>query len=269
LTIQKNGTTIDTFTANSSTNTTVNITVPTDTSDLTNGAGYITGITSGDVTTALGYTPYNSSNPNGYISGITSSDVTTALGYTPYNSTNPSGYITSSDLTNYVTTNTAQDITARKTFLGEKAIYFKQIADNNKLGFTLYDKDNKELGGLEFRPNTISGKALLAINCPQSGSSSAIGDNYVGFRYWANINIVAPRPTPNGTYYMTVGISDGTNKVTTTSNGILDISSLYQKKALVTSISSTSTDNEYPSAKCVYDLIGDIETILHNINSGS
>ena len=31
-----------------------------------------------------------------YLTGITSSQVTTALGYTPYNSTNPSGYITSS-----------------------------------------------------------------------------------------------------------------------------------------------------------------------------
>lgn len=38
----------------------------------------------------------------GYITGITSSDVTTALGYTPYNSSNPSGYITSSALTPYV-----------------------------------------------------------------------------------------------------------------------------------------------------------------------
>ena len=37
----------------------------------------------------------------GYITGITSSDVTTALGYTPYNSTNPNGYITSSALTPY------------------------------------------------------------------------------------------------------------------------------------------------------------------------
>lgn len=37
----------------------------------------------------------------GYITGITSSDVTTALGYTPYNASNPSGYITSSALTPY------------------------------------------------------------------------------------------------------------------------------------------------------------------------
>ena len=68
----------------------------TNNNQLTNGAGYITGITSGNVTTALGYTPYNSSNPSGYITGINSSMVTTALGYTPYNSSNPNGYITSS-----------------------------------------------------------------------------------------------------------------------------------------------------------------------------
>lgn len=42
LTIQKNGTTVQTFTANQATNATANITVPTDTADLTNGAGYIT-----------------------------------------------------------------------------------------------------------------------------------------------------------------------------------------------------------------------------------
>ena len=46
LTIQKNGTTVDTFTANASSNKTVNITVPTNTSDLTNDSGFIT---SGDI----------------------------------------------------------------------------------------------------------------------------------------------------------------------------------------------------------------------------
>lgn len=42
LTIQKNSTTIDTFTANSSTDKTIDITVPTKTSDLTNDSGFIT-----------------------------------------------------------------------------------------------------------------------------------------------------------------------------------------------------------------------------------
>lgn len=41
--------------------------IPTDNSELTNGAGYITGINQADVIDALGYTPYNATNPNGYI----------------------------------------------------------------------------------------------------------------------------------------------------------------------------------------------------------
>lgn len=67
----------------------------------TNPSGYITGINSSMVTTALGFTPYNATNPDGYITGITSGMVTTALGFTPYDASNPSGYITSSALTPY------------------------------------------------------------------------------------------------------------------------------------------------------------------------
>jgi len=51
---------------------------------------------------ALGFTPYNATNPDGYISGITTGMVTTALGFTPYDSANPDGYITSSALTGLV-----------------------------------------------------------------------------------------------------------------------------------------------------------------------
>ena len=62
LTIQKNGTTIDTFTANQSGNTTVNVTVPTATSQLTNDSGYLTSESD----------PVYSASP---ASGITSSDI--------------------------------------------------------------------------------------------------------------------------------------------------------------------------------------------------
>lgn len=49
-----------------------------------NISGYITGITSSDVTTALGFTPYNSTNPNGYTSntGTITSVKTTAGAHT-------------------------------------------------------------------------------------------------------------------------------------------------------------------------------------------
>lgn len=40
-------------------------------------------LSSADVTGALGFTPYNATNPSGYITGITSGNVTTALGFTP------------------------------------------------------------------------------------------------------------------------------------------------------------------------------------------
>lgn len=44
-------------------------TIPTNTNQLTNGAGFLTGVTGSQVTTAIGYTPYNgATNPNGYIS---------------------------------------------------------------------------------------------------------------------------------------------------------------------------------------------------------
>lgn len=36
----------------------------------------------------------------------------------------------------------------------------------------------------------------------------------------------------------------------------------------VTSLSSSSTDTQYPSAKCVYDLIGDVESLLADLNNG-
>lgn len=86
LTIQRNGTTVNTFTANASSDVTANITVPTNTNQLTNGAGYIT-------SSALsGYATETWVGQQGYITGITSSDVTTALGYTPYSSSNPNGY---------------------------------------------------------------------------------------------------------------------------------------------------------------------------------
>ena len=40
-------------------------------------------LSSSNVTTALGFTPYNSTNPSGFLSSISSAQVTGALGYTP------------------------------------------------------------------------------------------------------------------------------------------------------------------------------------------
>lgn len=103
-------------------------TIPATTSQLTNDSGFLTGISSGQVITALGYTPYNDTNPNGYItsSSLTWSNVTgkpsfstvaTSGSYNdlsdkptiPTNTnqlTNGSGFI--SDLSGFSTTNLSE-----------------------------------------------------------------------------------------------------------------------------------------------------------------
>jgi hypothetical protein len=112
--------------------------------------GYITGISSGDVITALGYTPYNATNPNGYITssalngyatetfvtsqgyitGINSTDVTTALGYTPYDSANPAGYITSAALPTLADLATETQMAAINS--GATTTNIRQIATNTQ-----------------------------------------------------------------------------------------------------------------------------------------
>lgn len=190
-------------------------------------------------------------NNAGYITGINSTDVTTALGYTPVNPSSLATVATSGDYddltnkptipTNYVTTDTDQDITGRKTFLGEKAIYFKQSASTNKLGFTLYNTGNTELGAFEYRPNTISTSALLNVNCSYSGS------DYVGFRYWGTaVNIIAPKVATAGNYYIPVNITDGINTVTANNTGTVNISSLLPDLSnYVTSSTLTTTLADY------------------------
>lgn len=67
-------------------------------------------LTTGDVTTALGFTPYNVTNPAGYITGITSGNVVTALGYTPYSTANPAGYTSNTGTVTSVSVTTANGI---------------------------------------------------------------------------------------------------------------------------------------------------------------
>jgi hypothetical protein len=77
--------------------------------DASNPSGFITSsaLTPYLTSATAASTYYPLTNPSAYISGITSGMVTTALGYTPYNATNPSGFITSSALAPYLTINDA------------------------------------------------------------------------------------------------------------------------------------------------------------------
>lgn len=53
--------------------------------------------------------------------------------------------------------------------------------------------------------------------------------------------------------------------VTSVNGGTGAVTGLQTTANLVTSLSSASTDSQYPSAKCVYDLVGDVESLLASI----
>ena len=71
----------------------------------------------------------------------------------------------------------------------------------------------------------------------------------------------APMPQTDGTNIVVNGdgkLDLGTNVTTKLSNAE-DITNK------VTTLDSTSTDTQYPSAKCVYDLVGDVESLLASL----
>ena len=157
---------------------------------------------------------------------------------------------------NFVTTNTAQNITGEKTFVGDKRLFkFKQNSSTTKLGFTLYNRSDTEVGGLEYNPSSN----ILALNAPMTGSNTLLG-----FRYWGApaSNIIIPKPT-SGDYYIPLSFKNGSSTVTTNSSGVADLSNLIP--TIATSVSASSTNNETVGAKLFYDTIGDIETLLSEV----
>lgn len=162
ITIQKNSATVDTFELNDTTDTTINITVPTKTSDLSNDSGFI--------------------------------DKTV------------------NNLTNYTTTSAMNLILAGK---------------QNTLNWDL---------------------------TPTSGSYNAISSGAV---YTA---LSSKQDT----------LTSGTNIKTINSTSVLGSGNftLEDSTNKVTSLSGSSTDTQYPSAKCVYDLIGNLEDILEELDIG-
>lgn len=196
LKIQKNSTDVATFTANSSTDVTANITVPTKVSDLSNDSGFITN----SVDNLTNYTPTSSL-----------ATVATSGSY--------------SDLSNKPTIPAAQ---------------------------------------VNSDWNASSGVAEI-LNKPALATVATSG----------SYNDLSNKPTipaaqVNSDWNSASGVSQILNKpslaTVATSGAYSDLSGT---PTIVTTVSSSSTDAQIPSAKCVYTLVGDVESILQTLNSGS
>jgi len=79
-----------------------------------------------------------------------------------------------------------------------------------------------------------------------------------------------PAAQVNSDWNASSGVAEILNKpalaTVATSGAYSDLSGT---PTIVTTVSSASTDAQIPSAKCVYTLVGDVESILQTLNSGS
>ena len=159
---------------------------------------------------------------------------------------------------NMVTTDTAQDITQPKTFIGQKLILFKQASSSNKLGFTLYNNSGTEKGYLEYNPsNNVDGVPLMTLG---NYASASAGLTHVGFRKYSSVsgasgayNLLAPLisdartpfnlTTTYTNFYLPLGFTDGNTTVLTAKTGLVDISSLLP--TVPTNISAFTNDSGY------------------------
>jgi hypothetical protein len=238
--------------------TTGAITIPTNTTHLTNGSGYITGnqtvTLSGDASgsgaTAITVTLANSGVTAGtytkittdakgrvtsgttlassdlptYTGTITSSQVTTALGFTPYNSTNPSGYITSSgtaavSIIHQVTDSRSTVTTPQSINMGV-VFDFKQNTTENlsdggtyfgQMTFRQYGSTTDWSGGLSHQLGFTDNGNIWQ----RSGSSTTWGS---WKKIWDSSNLTNLNQLTNGPGYIT-GYTETDTLATVTGRG--------------------------------------------------
>lgn len=202
-----------------STLTAIQSSIPTNNNQLTNGAGYITGVTSGNITGALGYTPYNSTNPSGYISSVTSGNITSALGYTPVNPNGTTSQYTRGDGTfaTFPSIPSAQQNSDWNSSAGVTQILNKPTIPTVPTNVSAFTNDvpylttvpAQSFASLTGKPTTLSGygiatdatsNARSAISLTTTGGGSAAYNSTTGV-----LNI----PTPTTGTVTSVGVVPG------------------------------------------------------------
>ena len=117
------------------------------------------------------------------------------------------------------------------------------------------DRTLQELGIINFSGNYDDLKNKPSIPTNSNFTLAGLGEK--------NYNSLTNKPTiPTNGDFTLAGLKE---RNYTSLIGTPDLTLKENVSNKVTSISATSTDTEYPSAKCVYDLVGNIETLLGGI----
>lgn len=180
-----------------------------------NTSGYITGITSSDVTGALGFTPYNSTNPNGYTNniGTITSVKTTAGAHTTINVSSGAAEFNVPTKTSHLT-NDSGFITA---FVDEKLAIdlFSHSSTNSAIYYPILGKKSNSISAAahrnydsEFKYEFINGTTVdLSI-----GSSKFTG------RLVLKKNGIITRLIPSATTYADITLPAITGTIALTSD---------------------------------------------------
>ena len=134
-------------------------------------------ITSGQVTTALGFTPYNATNPSGYITSsyITSSVITSALGYTPIATGGQAGSVA-----NALTVGTGLSLSSGTTYNGSAALTISNAGVTGLTGTTNQISVSGSTGSVTLStPQSIATTssvqfAAIGVNTAAGGTAGTI-----------------------------------------------------------------------------------------------
>ena len=189
--------------------------------------------------------------------GITSGDVVTALGYTPISGVDLSDYYTSAQTDTAISNAVSGKADSSRVDEIEE-VTASALTDLNNRMITTGTVESMITAATSGKQDTlVSGTNIETIN-----NESILGSGNItiqGGGGGSNIIELTQAEYDALTAYTEDAI------YVITDAPVYDISNYELLSNKVTSISSASTDTQYPSAKCVYDLIGDVETLLANI----
>ena len=153
-------------------------------------------------------------------------------------------------------------------YVGSEGPYYTKGETDNLLNGKVNKEEGKGLSTNDFTDELKSKLEGIESNAEVNKIETIKVNNVAQTITNKTVNLNVPTKTSdlsNDNNFITKSVDNLDNYTNNTT-----LQSTYQTKSnLVTSVSSSSTDTQYPSAKCVYDLIGDLESALETLDEGS
>lgn len=131
-------------------------------------------------------------------------------------------------------------------------------------------------GVLSANVTSVNGNTgAVTINVPTVNNATLTiqknSTNVATFTANASSNVTANITVPTQTSELTnnSGFLTGSTGVTSVNGAHGAVTGIQTTSNLVTSVSSSSTNSQYPSAKLFYDTVGNVESVLQTLNSGT